>query len=88
MGKRNRFEQCYITRNCFFEPSSSTVDYVDLCLRDISTAFKWHKPAVISTHRVNYIGFLHEENRDNSIRQLGKLLSRMLEIWPDIEFAN
>jgi hypothetical protein len=88
MGKRNKFNQCYITRNCFFEPSSSNVDYVDLCLRDISTAFKWHKPAVISTHRVNYIGFLHEENRDKSIKQLEKLLSRMLEIWPDIEFIS
>ena len=50
--------------------------------------FFWHKPANISSHRVNYIGFLHPENRENSLRKLEELLAKMLKKWPDIEFMT
>ena len=37
---------------------------------------------------MNYIGFLHPENREKSLRKLEELLVRMLKRWPDIEFMT
>lgn len=92
IGKKNGLGQIYITRNCFFEPSSmespANTDWVDNCLKEIEIAFRWHKPATISSHRVNYTGFLHPENRERGLKQLTELLSRMLKRWPDIEFMT
>lgn len=94
LGTKNQYGQIYLTRNCFFEPSAngdeSPADWnwVDSCLKEIEIAFRWHKPATISSHRVNYIGYLHPENRENGLRQLSELLSLMLKRWPDIEFMT
>lgn len=94
LGQKNKWGQRYITRNCFFEPSSSgyerpaDTDWIDNCLREMEIAFRWQKPSVISTHRVNYIGFLHPENREQSLKQLEKLLSTMMQRWPEIEFMT
>ena len=94
IGMNNKWGQMYLTRNCFFEPSSSgfefpaNTDWINNCLREIEIAFKWHKPATISSHRVNYIGFLHPENREKTLRQFEILLSTMLKKWPDIEFMT
>lgn len=94
IGDRNQYNQIYITRNCFFEPSSSgfewplNTDWIGNCMKEIEIAFRWNKPAVISSHRVNYIGYLHPENRERSLKQLSELLSRMLKKWPDIEFMT
>ena len=94
IGDKNQYGQIYITRNCFFEPSSSgfekpaNTDWINNCLKEIEIAFRWRKPAVISTHRVNYIGYLHPENRERSLKQLSELLGKMLKRWPDIEFMT
>ena len=94
IGQKNNFGQTYITRNCFFEPSSSgferpeNTDWVNNCLKEIEIAFRWNKPAVISTHRVNYIGFLHPENRERGLAALTEILTRMLKKWPDLEFVT
>lgn len=88
LGKRSKYGLTYITRNCIFEPSQAETDCIDGCLSDISNAFKWHKPAVISSHRVNYIGALHEDNRNNGLAQLNMLLKKIVKIWPSIEFIS
>lgn len=94
IGQKNKFGQTYITRNCFFEPASSgyerprNTDWVSNCLKEIEIAFRWNKPAVISTHRVNYIGFLHPENRERGLAALTEILTRMLKKWPDLEFVT
>ena len=94
IGDKNQYGQIYITRNCFFEPSSSgfekpaNTDWINNCLKEIEIAFRWRKPAVISSHRVNYIGYLHPENRERSLKQLSELLGKMLKRWPDIEFMT
>jgi hypothetical protein len=92
LGQKNSLGQRYITRNCFFEPSStehaSGKDWVSDCLKEIEIAFRWKKPAIISSHRVNYIGFLDPENRKRGLGQLDLLLKKMLERWPDIEFKT
>jgi hypothetical protein len=89
IGQRNQFKQTYLTRNCIFESSSNEKsDWVDACMSDIATAFRWKKPAVISSHRVNYIGWLNPGNRDKSLGELKTLLNRITAEWPDVEFIS
>lgn len=88
MGQRNRYGQLYITRNCVFEPNIGGRDWVDSCLKDIQVAFRWHKPAVISSHRVNYIGALDPSNRDHGLRELDRLLKQVRAQWPEAEFIT
>jgi hypothetical protein len=53
LGQKNGLGQVYLTRNCFFEPSSmespSGTDWVGNCLKEMEIAFLWHKPATISS---------------------------------------
>lgn len=94
LGDKNQFSQIYLTRNCFFEPAATgyvvptNYDWVNICLNEIEVAFRWHKPATISSHRVNYIGFLHPENREKSLKQLNQLLREIITRWPDVEFMT
>lgn len=94
LGGKNQYGQIYLTRNCFFEPSATgyvvpiNYDWVGTCLKQIEIAFRWHKPATISSHRVNYIGWLHPENRENSLRRLNELLTQIIKHWPDVEFMT
>ena len=88
LGQKSNAGILYINRNCFFEPNQLGRDWVDSCLNDISIAFRWRKPAVISTHRVNYIGALYKENRENGLRQLSMLLKQIMINWPDAEFVT
>lgn len=78
----------YITRNCFFEPSQVNKNWVDSCLYDIKIAFRWNKPAVISSHRVNYVGALNRENRNRGLSSLNTLLRSILVNWPDVQFMT
>lgn len=86
LGQRNKHGQYYITRNAFFEPNAPGQDWLATCLADISDAFKWNKPAVISTHRTNYIGSLNKENRNHSLKLLEQLIREVIRRWPDVEF--
>ena len=88
LGKRNKYGQRYMTRNCFFEPSTPGKDWVDTCLHEIATAFRWRKPAIISSHRVNYIGALEESNRDHGLLKLRELLDSIIRRWPETEFVS
>jgi len=90
-GKRNALGQIYLVRNCIFEPSMFNLDIkdpVEKCLSDMAIAFKMHKPAVIVSHRLNYVGFIDENNRDKTLKLLNKLLETALKRWPDIEFMR
>ena len=88
MGMKNNFGQKFIKRNCFFEPSAEGKDWVDSCLNDIQLAFKYNKPAIVSSHRVNYIGGLSIKNRDRGLKQLNLLLGQVLKNWPDVKFIT
>jgi len=89
IGQTNNYHQYHIIRNCFFEPSiNENFDWINICLRGIDTAFKWHKPASINTHRLNFIGFIDPSNRDRNLSLLKKLFSEILKRYPDVEFMN
>ena len=69
-------------------PGKAGRDWVDSCLNDIRIAFAWRNPAVIGTHRVNYIGGIDRSNRDRGLRELSALLTAILKKWPDVEFMS
>jgi hypothetical protein len=88
LGQKNNAGLTYITRNCFFEPGQPGNDWVDSSLSEISAAFRWQKPAIICSHRVNYIGALYKDNRINGLSQLNLLLRSIMKAWPDTEFIT
>lgn len=89
LGKRGTKGMIYLTRNCFFEPSYQGKGFsVDDCLKQIKSAFQFRKPAIVSTHRVNYIGGLQESNRINGNQALAELFRRIVRQWPDVEFMT
>jgi hypothetical protein len=88
-GQVNSFNQCYVIRNCFFEPTLNlSKDSVISCLKEIQIAFRWNKPAIISSHRINYVGGMSIENRDRGLNKLDHLLAMILKKWPDVEFLS
>lgn len=84
----------YFSRNCFFEPSKSRMEglsdkqMLENILKDIDTAFKCKKPAVICTHRVNYVSGISLENRESNLKLLDELLSIIVKKYPNIEFLT
>lgn len=90
LGQKNGIGQRYLLRNCSFEPAQNgySKNVVDECLKEMEIAFAHHKPATISTHRLNYIGAIFEMNRKLSLTLLDELLGRMLKEWPNIQFVN
>lgn len=89
LGKQNKeLNQLYITRNCAFEPSHRHIDFVDRCLKEIEIAFSWKKPVVISSHRVNYVGFVQPENAYYGLKELDRFFSAIIKRWPNVEFMT
>jgi hypothetical protein len=90
MGERNAAGQYITIRNCYFEPSllNNRNNAVPNCLKDISNAFTWGRPAIITSHRLNFIGALDESNRIQNLALFGELLRKITKLWPDTEFMN
>jgi hypothetical protein len=90
-GQKNKYGQIHLIRNVLFEPSLYRLeinDPIDQCLSDMDIAFRMNKPAVISSHRVNYVGFIDKNNRDRTLKLFNKLLKTALKRWPEIEFMK
>ena len=89
LGDKNKYGQIYLTRNALFEPAmQSNADPLTSCLNDIVIAFRWRKPAIISSHRLNYIGSIVRENRDQNLKLLHNLIKQILQRWKDVEFMT
>ncbi|MBZ9652570.1 hypothetical protein [Psychroflexus montanilacus] len=89
MGKKNNCQQTYAIRNVLFEPTlNKNINWVDKAMESIEIAFFWGKPAIIGTHRINYVGGLSKDNRNNSLCQLDELLYKVIKKWPEIQFLN
>ena len=88
-GESNSLGIKYNIRNCMFEPSMNpNRDWVNSCLAQISSAFHWNKPAVICAHRINFVGFIDEKNRDRGLQDLDLLLTSILKKWPEVHFIS
>ena len=79
-------------RNVQFEPSlmgfSDRTKALKYCLDQIQTAFVWNKPAIISMHRINFCGSLHQENRNFNLKLFDQLLSEIGKRWPDVVYLD
>lgn len=79
----------YLNRNAFFEPSLiRNRDWVGSCLKRIRLAFLFKRPAIISMHRLNFIGSLVPENRDNNLKSFELLIQSIIKYFPRVEFLN
>jgi hypothetical protein len=90
-GKSNKSALVNLVRNCSFEPSvigGDTVSESNRCLKEISNSFFWKKPAIISMHRLNFMGGLSEKNRKTNLKALTNLITDMLANWPDVMFMS
>ena len=92
LGMKNKLNQTYITRNAAFEPAivenELNINPMENCMKSIERAFRWGKPATVSTHRVNYIGSIDQQNRNNNLVLLDKLLAAIIQRWPEVEFMT
>ena len=90
LGQKNKYGQRYLIRNAFFEPykDNSTDKWVYECLNRIQIAFRWHKPAIISSHRINFIGSIDPSFRDRNLELFKLLLAEIVKRWPDVEFMS
>ena len=87
-GKKASSGVTYYIRNCAFEPSEPTYKGVEPTLQQIQAAFRWGKPAIISTHRVNFVGGIDPANRKKGLSELKILLQEIITRWPDTEFRS
>lgn len=82
-------EALYLVRNVLFEPFfDSKRDWVNACMKQISNAFFWGKPAVISSHRINYVSNMDVRHRDRNLNMLRSLIDLILKKWPDTQFVS
>lgn len=89
IGQKNKLNQKFFVRNVLFEPAlGKKINWVNKAMESIAIAFFWGKPAIIGSHRINYVSGLSQENRDRTLSQLDELLKKVLKKWPDIEFVN
>jgi hypothetical protein len=87
MGQTNDLGQIYTIRNALYEPTiMPNIDSISTCLKQVQNAFFHKKPAIISTHRINYAGTLSSKNRDYNLSELKILLKELQKNWPTIEF--
>jgi len=86
-GKKNKLGQTFLVRNVVFEPTENRgIDWVTYTIKQIEAAFRWNRPAIISSHRVNFCGHIDENNRKEGLRALRELLQKITHRWPEVEF--
>jgi hypothetical protein len=88
LGQRSGTGLTYLVRNCTFEPAASGVDWLTRCLRQMTIAVRMGIPAIISTHRINYMGSIRPDNRAHGLRMLGRLLREARRRWPNLAFLS
>lgn len=88
-GKKNSLNMIYSVRNAVFEPNyESGFDWVNFTMAQIDAAFFWKKPALISSHRVNFCGHIDPKNREKGLNSLKELLKKIVQKYPDVEFIG
>jgi len=89
IGKKTKEGLTIMVRNVVFEPTEDRgIDWVDFTIKQIEVAFRWKKPAIISSHRVNFCGHIDSQNREKGLIALKRLLEKIVKKWPDVEFMS
>lgn len=94
-GRKSKSSQLtYIYRNCNFEPSREKVkgrtdeQILNNVMMEIRQAFKNKTPAVICSHRVNYVSGISREMAENNLHLLDTLLKRIKSEFNDVLFMD
>ena len=88
-GRQKGQDHVTVVRNVVFEPCKDMgFEPVGRALDQIQAAFFWGRPAVISSHRVNFGGHLDEPNRQRGLDALSRLLQSIVARWPEVEFVS
>ncbi|WP_372922485.1 hypothetical protein [Roseovarius sp.] len=89
LGRRRGQGHVSLVRNVVCEPTDDrSFDSVGLALGQVAAAFRWRKPAIISSHRVNFCGHIEEDNRAFGLNALRRLLQGIVQRWPDVQFIS
>lgn len=75
-------------RNCSFEPSTTKNFSIQSLMNEIDNAFENNKIAVISSHRINYVGGIDVENRERNLNLLDRFLAILIQKYPTVEFLT
>jgi hypothetical protein len=86
-GKINNNGHLYYRRNVKFEPVQSSYSFQNV-INEVDAAFTMGKPAVISTHKINFVGGLNKEHRNRSLNEFKKLLESVINKHPDLIFMS
>ncbi len=86
-GKTTSEGLTIMVRNVVFEPTEDRgIDWISYSLKQIEMAFRLKRPAIISSHRVNFCGHIDPANREKGLNALKNLLQEIVKKWPDVEF--
>lgn len=89
LGPCVKHDHVSVVRNVVFEPTNDRAfDSVKLALDQVAAAFRWRRPAIISSHRVNFAGHIDPDNREFGLDSLKRLLDGIVERWPDVQFIS
>ena len=89
-GQKGKFGQIFSVRNCSYEPAykQNPKECMEKCLSQIEYAFNNNKPAVINSHRFNYINSINPQNAESNLVFLNELLRNVVQRYPDIRFVS
>lgn len=89
-GQMNKYGQVYSVRNCEYEPAydHQYQRRASACIKQIKEAFAYGKPAVINSHRLNYISAIDSKNGTIGLYGLEYILKTITETEPEIEFLS
>ncbi len=89
LGVQNHQSHVSVVRNVVFEPTDPRdINWVNFTFKQIQAAFTTHKPAIVSSHRVNYCGHISVQNRTTGLNALKQLLQKVVNAYPDVEFLS
>ena len=57
-------------------------------MKQVDALFSKQKIVVISTHRINFVSGINEQNRKKTLQILGEFLTILLKKYPDVEFFS
>ena len=89
-GQTNKCDQSYTVRNCDYEPAyhQNPEECADACFNQICRSFRVRKPAIINSHRFNYISSINPNNAQRNLKGLRSLLIRVKKRFPEVEFIT
>lgn len=89
IGQKNKLGQYYLSRNAVFEPSEIyNENWTKEVISKLDIAFRYKKPAIIQSHRLNFIGYIDQNNSKKNLELLASVLKSIVKKWPDVEFFS